>query len=176
MEYDDILSIDETLLDEEWIKQPKLFYKHACRLAETRTRVDDIKNQLEIQKTEVENVKAHLDMSIRNNPEEYNISGKVTEAAIKNVVSVQPECKRAIDVYNELQKELIQAKNDSDVLQALVSALDHKKTALENLVKLHGQNYFSTPRMPQQEQSREFIEETLKRKAREKTKVRKEAE
>lgn len=166
-EQENILEIDETRLDEAWIAQPKLYYKYAKQLANARTVVEEIKNQQEIIKTDIDNVKATLDMSIRNNPDGYGI-GKTTETAIKNAVSVQPEYKEIMETYNASQKKLVEAKNEADVLQALVTALDHKKSALENLVRLHGQNYFSSPKMAEDESSRDFIRESLKKRARDK--------
>ena len=47
--------------------------------------------------------------------------------------------------HRKAKKTLINAEYENDLLQAAVTALHHKKSALENLVKLHGQQYFSKP-------------------------------
>ena len=49
--------------------------------------------------------------------------------------------------YKEAQQEYIAGKHSVDVVQAVVTTLDHRKRALESLVTLHGQDYYSTPRV-----------------------------
>lgn len=166
MEANDILSIDETRLDEAWVHQPKLYFKYADQLAEARNRVDELKREEELSKAELEEAKAQLDSAIRSEPERFGMSGKVTEGAIKSVMLLQPEYKDANDAYNEVQKKSMEAKNEVRLLEALVSSLDQKKVALENLVRLHGQSYFSVPKAEDSEASREYSKQLKQAKAR----------
>jgi hypothetical protein len=43
---------------------------------------------------------------------------------------------------------MLRAKDRVNKVEAVVTALDHRKKALENLVYLHGQSYFSAPTAP----------------------------
>ena len=51
-----------------------------------------------------------------------------------------------------------------DMIQAAVIALDHRKSALERMVSLHGQNYFSTPVISGE--GKDNVEEQIKRSVR----------
>jgi len=67
--------------------------------------------------------------------------------------------------YKVAAKEVLRLRHAADVLQAAVTALDHRKKALENLVYLHGQNYFSEPHARDGD-SRETVNAATKRAAR----------
>lgn len=121
---------DKDNLDEEWVRQPELYHEYATQLADARLEQSEAQNKLEI-------VTANLDAEIRSDPESYGLA-KITDAVVKATIPSQPEHKKATQ---KVQK----ARHRVDVLQAAVAALDHKKKALENLVYLHGQNYFSSP-------------------------------
>lgn len=150
----DFLRPDKTMLDTEWVNQPKLFYDYAVQLADARMELDETKAELDV-------ARAEIDKRIRVNPEEYEIE-KVTEAVITNTILRQDE-------YQDKLADVIKAKHQMDVLQAAVNALDHRKAALERLVSLHGQSYFATPRAAD-ETSRETVDEIEKQTARSKTK------
>jgi hypothetical protein len=138
----DFLHPDKNRLDEEWVEQPKLYFKYAQKLAFANEREDEAKAELNVERAEVEIV-------VRNNPTKYKIE-KVTEALVTAVVTGHPRVQRAMEAY-------IKAKRRAAILDAAVKALDHRKKALENLVWLHGQNYFSEPRA-KDEMSRDEME------------------
>uniref|UniRef100_A0A6M3IPR3 Uncharacterized protein n=1 Tax=viral metagenome TaxID=1070528 RepID=A0A6M3IPR3_9ZZZZ len=144
---DNILSIDLNALETEWINQPKLFFKYAKQLAGMKEKLDEVKGVVDL-------TKAELDSEIRENPEGFGIA-KITETAISSAIIKSPKMLKK-------QVELRTIKHEADILQAVVTALEQRKSALENLVKLHGQNYFSTP--VASGESKEAIE-TEKRKA-----------
>lgn len=121
---------DKDALDEEWVRQPELYHSYATQLADARMKLEMRKNKLEV-------VKAELDKEIREDPSEYGIV-KVTEGAIAAIIVVNPRYVKALEKVND-------GRHAVDILTAAVNALDHKKKALENLVYLHGQNYFSSP-------------------------------
>jgi len=152
----DMFDIDLTRLDEEWIGQPKLFFKYASELVDAKRQVEEAKAELDVNK-------AKLDQAIRNNPEGFGLI-KITESSISNAIILQPE-------YQEALKSITKSKYKADLIQAAVSALDHRKSALERLVSLHGQNYFATP-TPQDIASKEQVEriekEIVRRKLRHK--------
>jgi hypothetical protein len=128
------LEIDINKLDAEWLKQPSLFFDYAVKEAHARLRLDDAKTALDI-------AKAEADKAVRSNPMAYGIA-KVVNDAIASVITAMPKVQEAAD-------EVRQAKYALDVLGAATKALEMRKSALERLVMLHGQNYFSAPTVPE---------------------------
>lgn len=122
--------LNQNKLDEEWVRQPQLYYKYAALLADARAEQERAKNARDL-------CYADLDGDIRSHPDKYELQ-KVTDTSVENAII------RCED-YQEAVRRLIKAKHRADQLYAVVSALDHRKEALESLVRLFGQNYFSTP-------------------------------
>ena len=134
-----LISIDENALDREWCNQATRFYDTAVQLADARA-------ELATQKTTVDLVEAELSLKIRTSPSQYT-DVKITESVIESLVLTRP-------AYQQAMTDLDTARHKVDVLQAAVSALDHRKSALENLVKLHGMSYFAQPKESGQEMGR----------------------
>ena len=133
MDYEKDISIDETALDVEWLDQPRLMLKYAQHAARCKAELDRAKEALEV-------VKAELDRAIRQDPAKYEVK-KVTESAIQSAILVQPQ-------YQQASKDYADSKYEYEMAVAAVRAIDQKKTALENLVKLHGMSYFAGPQVP----------------------------
>lgn len=129
----DIFAIDQLRLDEEWIGQPKLFFAWAATLAEAKLEHAQAETALDV-------CKADLDYRIRQSPENYGLN-KVTEPGVKAAILGHKKYVKAADVVH-------QSKYRVDIVQAAVTALDHRKRALQDLVALHGQNYFAVPQAP----------------------------
>ena len=142
----DFLEMDLNCLDEMWLEQPRLYHRYAKKLATAKQKLEEDKAELEL-------CKAELDRDIRSNPANFNLE-KITENVVSNTIITQER-------YRSLQAQLLDTKHEVDVLQAAVTTLDHRKRALQNLVTLHGQDYFSTPR-PKDNTSKEAIEEIEK--------------
>ena len=118
--------INEHQLDREWVGQPALVHRYHLELADAQRTLATIKADVEV-------TKAELDKVIRETSEK-----KPTESAITNMVLTAPE-------YREAMAAMIDAKHACDVLQAACTALEHKKRALENLVRLHLSDYYGEP-------------------------------
>ena len=146
----DFFEIDKTNLDTEWMDQPKLFYQYAKELANANMDV-------EVCKANVELTRAKLSKRIRTKPDKYGLV-KPTETAIANAILTHSK-------YQEVLAVFITAKHHADVTLAAVRALDHRKSALERLVSLHGQNYFATPKAPDGA-GKEMADDMMKKKAR----------
>ena len=127
------VEIDPENLDREWVRQASLFGRYCELLA-------DAHRQLDLKKEKLVMVDAKLGLEIRTNPNKYGLD-KVTEAGVNSILVLQEE-------HKELEKELIDLRYDVEVLTGAVRSLDQKKSALENLVRLHGQNYFAGPEVP----------------------------
>lgn len=143
------LSIDENALDQEWLIQPRLYFRYAAELAIAQEEVSTKKARIDV-------VLAEVAADIRTNPEEYGI-GKVTESAISE--SLQ----RSV-IVKDAKAKLIEAQHSVGILSAAVGALDHRKKALEKLVDLRLSNYFSSPRAS--ERSAEFADDITKESVR----------
>lgn len=140
--FEEDIKIDESALDVEWLRQPELMLKYSVEVAQCKKRLDLLKERFDV-------IVAEFDREIRSNPEKFGIA-KLTESVIQNTIKLQPE-------YDRIYQELVRAKFDLDMAQAAVRAIDHKKSALENLVRLHGQSYFAGPSVP-----RDLSEEVLR--------------
>ena len=133
MSYEIDMNIDENALDFELLEQPSLMAKYSRELAEARRDRDLAKEALDLKKAEI-------DLDIRDNPANYNLE-KVTVAAVESCILMEGE-------FQEAQKALRDTNFEVNVLQGVVSAIEHRKSALEHLVKLYGQNYFAGPSVP----------------------------
>lgn len=133
MSEDSFIEIDKNNLDEEWLRQPKLYHSYALRLA-------DAKDTLTRTKAELELVTAEVSMRVRLHPDDFSLP-KITDSSVESAVLKTAEYKKALLQFHK-------AKHEVDVLEAAVSALEHKKRALENLVILEGRDYWAEPRAP----------------------------
>mgnify|MGYP001558692441 CR=1 FL=1 len=126
----EILSIDQNLLDKEWLNQPRFFFQYARQLADARQAYEEAKANLKFEAAEA-------DQKVRLRA--AKMGQKVTEAVVSASVLRRHD-------YQDAEQAVFTAKHNMDMLDAAVEALRHRKDALENLVRLHGQNYFSEPR------------------------------
>jgi hypothetical protein len=133
MNYEDDISIDESALDIEWLRQPELMLKYGLEAAKKRKKMDLAKEKLDL-------VRSQLDKEIRENPEARGLV-KTTEAAVQSAILLQPE-------YQSAGHDYVTAKYEYEIVMVAVKALEAKKAALENLVRLHGQQYFAGPKVP----------------------------
>ncbi len=140
------LTIDPDRLDRNWLDQPKLYFQYAAELADARKTLDQTKAEVDI-------CRAEIDLAIRSDPEKYGIS-KITETAVATTILLQ-------DSYKRGQNRILEAKHEVDILSAVVAALDHRKSALQNMVQLHLANYYSTPRVSGED--REAVDDMEKR-------------
>jgi hypothetical protein len=153
-EVESVIEIDMGRLDEEWVRQPALFLKYAAQLADARQEHAEAKADIDV-------VRADVSKVIRGDPDRYGVT-KVTEASIDAAVTTHKQVEDAVAKAGK-------AKHRMDLLQAAVDALEHRKKALENLVFLHGQEYFSEPRTPKGkggESMKERQKEAARRKVR----------
>lgn len=133
MSYQEDMYIDENALDVELLEQSSLMVKYSTLLAEAKQERDLAKEALDLTKAEV-------DRDIRNDPDKYELP-KITEPVVSGAILMQDE-------YQEALKTLHDANFEVNVLQGVVNAIDARKSALENLVKLYGQEYFAGPVTP----------------------------
>jgi len=141
------VEIDKNNLDKECIHLPNDYIVAARHAAEARLEMDERKATLDV-------VEAELAKAIRADPESFEIE-KLTEATLTSTILLQPRYQKARGVYQK-------AKHESDLAQALVWALEHKKRSLTLLVELHGLGYFSDVKVS--EKGREAVNDMLRKK------------
>lgn len=137
MEYERDIQIDESSLDVEWLNQPRLMASYCEVAAEAHRKMDIAKERIDF-------VKAQLNQQIRSDPEGFGVvpgTRGITEGSIEAAVLLQEE-------YQDASRSHIDARYEYEVATGVVRAFDHRKTALENLVRLHGQAYFAGPSVP----------------------------
>jgi len=134
MDYEKDISIDEDALDVEWIEFPMKFFQYANELAGYDSRA---KRAGEM----VKSVHAELTLKIASSPEKFLKEVKPTVANVEACVQLHPDLISAKEKQSQAEYDKVQALN-------ALQAMNGKKTALENLVKLHGQSYFAGPSVP----------------------------
>jgi hypothetical protein len=118
-----LADFDINALEKEWHRQPRLMEKQ-------------VREAVELEE-------AACAQRIRENPEKYIGSDKVTEAAIKEAKLLHPK-------YQKAKQKLIDAAFRKDLAEGLVVALNHRKKALEKEVDLWNAGYFSSPKQPKE--------------------------
>ena len=151
----DAIEINPDALDIQWVKQAALFGEYCMEQAGARAKLDAVKERLDVKV-------AGLGLKIRSNPATFGLD-KVTEASVQAVILLDAECAK-------LREEIAVAQYELEVMGAAVRALDQKKSALENLVRLQGQNYFAGPSVPR-EIGVEWVKEKERSSARDKIKA-----
>lgn len=132
-DYEEFMEIDEDSLDVEWLEQPKKMVQMVKIAAKVKINMERAKDNLA-------QVKAELAKKVRAAPEKYGIE-KITIDAVNDVVQTNAE-------YIEAYEEYLEAVYENDVASGSVKATEQRKSSLENLVKLHGQQYFAGPKVP----------------------------
>lgn len=129
------LTPDFDRLPEEWILQPKLYWQNAEKLERLKAARDRAKAEFEL-------VEAETAQAVRSNPQEYGHE-KVTESCVKELVPMQEKYKRAYT-------HLIETQEAVGVAQVLVNALDQKKYALQDGVRLTLANFYASPKVDEE--------------------------
>lgn len=140
--------IDLARLEEHWVEHPKLYQQYADMLAQAKKKQDEANRLFEL-------AEADAKMTVRKNPAKYGVT-KLTDGAVKEVYV-------KVRAYQDALLAVNKAKHRVDVLVAAINSLEHRKRALENLVTLFGQNYFSRPQVSKAANSK-FLEDADHRK------------
>lgn len=141
----DVIKPDQFNLDKECCIQPRLVFDYLKEKAEADARIDGLKAELKVVTARLKRVTAKLDRRIRKRPERFGID-KLTEPAIANAILLERDYKNAESEVWRIEALITEAFYNRNLLEAASKALDHRKSSIENLVKLYGMNYFSTPK------------------------------
>ena len=108
-------------------EQAALSLKYGEKVAEAREARDTAKQRLELKKADVE-------LEIRKNPPAEH--PKLTEAIVSALVTQNP----GVQICTS---DLIAATRDLNEWEAAERAIDIRKGSIDNLVRLHGSQYFA---------------------------------
>lgn len=145
-DYDKDMHIDQSALDVEWLDQPKLMIKYSRALAKANREVSRLKEKMKVER-------AKLNKDIRSSPAKYGLEDiKITEASINGALDTHK-------IMIAFEYEKIDAEYEAEMVKGAVDAVKQRKDALQDLVKLHGQQYFAGPSIP-----RDLGVESAKRK------------
>lgn len=127
-------SIDELALDKEWLKQPKIAALWAKRHADAKRELAEAKRQRDVTIAEVKK-------QVRANPKKFGLE-KLTDDGIKSAVDLSRDVALA-------ESEIIEAQHLVDVIAGALFAIEDRRRALQNLVRLYEFDYFQpTGHMP----------------------------
>lgn len=128
--------IDESALDIEWLEQASLSIRYGEYWAKCKKRVAKCEERLKLVRSEL------VDAANRNPDKLLGEGNKPTAVNVEAYF-------RTHERHIEAKKELLQAQYELDLAEIAKNEISFtRKTALENLVKLHGQNYFAGPKLP----------------------------
>jgi hypothetical protein len=157
MDYTKDIEIDESALDVEWLNQPKLAMKYSQYYAECFKKKQQAEENIKV-------IRAELIKKANENPDEYLGDGvKPTVATVEAYFRTHKKHIAAKDAWIEACFQL----NIAEAAKWEVS--NSRKAALQNLVELHGQNYFAGPNVPR-DLSHEVIAFEQQKKANQKVK------
>lgn len=123
------LAIDEDSLDQEWVNQPQLMMKYSALSVVAQDNVRKLEERLKIIRSE---------LILEANDPDSGVLDKINQQTVEAYYRDHKRHKRA-------KQMLFDAMLEAEMLQNAVFAFQARKLALENLVRLHGQNYFGTP-------------------------------
>ena len=134
LNYENDMKIEESALDVEWLGQAALAMKYSKHFSECKTMVMRAEEKVKF-------VRSVLIDKVVNKP---------------SLAGVEKATAPTMEAYYRTHKKYIKAKEEwMDAVEEMTTAEFVKnemsytrKTALENLVQLNGQNYFAGPSVP----------------------------
>ena len=156
MDFRKDMKIDENALDVEWLNHSDLEAKYIEAVSEARKDRDSCWE-------EVKTVRSELIREANDDPEETCNKAKPNAADIEAFYRTHKD-------YKDAKAEMIEAEDRFVVLSDMKDSIHFTRTkALENLVRLLGEEYFAGPRVPrnllQEKEKKAKEEKTLKKTA-----------
>lgn len=135
IDFADDLTIDDTALEHELMRQPLLMFTYSSHYAEAIYEKNKAKESLDV-------CEARVDYEARKNPGLLGLDKTPTETAFKNYIKMHPKYLEALHKYQS-------AEYMANLLNGGVQAVNAKKMALENMVKLLLGSFYGEPRLEQ---------------------------
>lgn len=131
---EDELEIAQYNLEKEWAQQPQLYLKYAMASAHFQRILGEFEQKAKV-------MYATLKVDAAEDPETCLGHGvKATNDRCEAYAIQHPS-------YINAKDDVVQAKYNADMAMAAVFAMQQRKEALENLVKLQGMEIYSEPRV-----------------------------
>ena len=135
LDYQRDIQIDDTALDVEWLDQASLAMRYSIHWARCKRRVTEAEEKIKI-------IRAELIAEANADPVGCCNKDKPNAADIEAFYRNSKRHKQAKEVW-------VQAQYDLDMAEVAKNEISFtRKAALENLVKLHAQQYFAGPKVP----------------------------
>lgn len=148
------MSIDPDELDVEVLRQPDLYAKYARLQA-------DAEHEMVLADEEVKVVRAELVREVNEDPD--TTVGK-PKATATDIEAYYRDHKR----HREAKERWVEAAHTSKILMAAIFTLNQRKGSLDNLCRLHAQEYFAGPSVPrdlaEQSKARKQLQDDAKKK------------
>lgn len=139
LNYDTDTQTDLFNLHLEWVRQSSLMMQYGKEAALA-------KKKMQVTHERVKVIRSSLIKSIKK------LKPNLTQQQVEAYYRTHPRHKKA-------KKKHIDAEYTYNMILAAIDSLRHKKSGLEDLVRLHGQQYFSDPNIPK-ELDRDQLEST----------------
>lgn len=147
--YEKDIPIDGEALDLEWLNQPELEMRYIEQVSELRKDTMDAQEQVKI-------IRSELIREAHEDPEKTCNAKKATGPQVEAYYRTHKD-------YQEAKEEAIEAQDAYEVAKDMKDMVHFTRSkALENMVILHGQQYFAGPSVPQSLNRRE-VEKTQKK-------------
>jgi len=135
MNYEDDIRIDETALDVEWLDQASLAIRYGRHYAFCRRKLVQAEEKVKV-------TRAELIAEANSDPEGCCNKKSPNAADIEAYYRIHKR-------HKEAKKEWAEAQFELDMAEIAKNEISFtRKVALENLVRLHGQQYFAGPKIP----------------------------
>jgi len=135
LDYEKDMKIDSDSLDIEWLEQASLALKYGKHLCALQAEVKQLREK-------VKTVRSELIRRANDDPEGCCNKAKPNAADIEAYYRSHDDYKLAVEAAQEAEYELEFAEVAKNEICYT------RKAALENLVILHGQQYFAGPKVP----------------------------
>jgi len=133
--YDRDIQIDDAALDLEWCGQAELAMKYGKHWVKCKNVLSEAEEKVKV-------VRAELINRVNSNPMKFCNKEK------PNAADIESYYRRHLR-HKEAKQELLEAQFELSMAEIAKNEISFtRKVALENLVKLHGQEYFAGPKMP----------------------------
>jgi len=151
LNYEKDIRISEGDLDLEWLSQAELAMKYGRIWAAARKKLTLAEENIKV-------IRAELIAEANEDPKKCCKKEKPNAADIEAYYRTHPDHKQA-------KEEWVQAQYECNMAEVAKNEFSFtRKAALENLVQLHGQNYFAGPKVPRNlSKERDEKEERQKR-------------
>jgi hypothetical protein len=151
------LEIDRYYLDDICETHASIFQRWAEKHAEAQQVRDNVKSQTALEKADASDMlhreRASLDLSIRADPKRFNLE-KLTENSIESTILIHPAYisvqQKVMEAKKQAEEKLANAEYEVEILRVARDALEHRKTMIENLVKLYVAGFWAKPKQPRQ--------------------------